>query len=426
MTRFALRVALAAAAASVVRGAFSGLLSFYCNLSYPIDSANLVADYDVNCNWDASAIVTNYVLHGPNADGSGHALWSRVNNDTVPPVVLPSVTRSTINDRSVYYLTLASDNQLQFPINISPSAMPNASVELLVSFTAGTSANKFLWSAGNTTGYSSNATKPRAFMIYDGAGEGAYMSVMGPGPYAASMLANPSASVYTHIVVAFGNSTRSGFEPTATVYVNGVYADSRPGLRTVDGLNFTNFGGVFGNPGFGPTILKLVYFRVWNRTLAQADAVALSTGSPAGATGVMATTPFILYTRPLWSQPFAVCGVQPTVGGTYSSSPGPSISGNLLHWVVNRTALVQIAGTGPFVPSTTAAATAVFQTGTVTSPNPAMTGNASYMIHAWTTLQPSATYIIKFPSIPDNRTIWYGESKSTARCSLLARIISGL
>ena len=409
-----LRALLFAAGAATAAAVFSPL-PYYCELGYPISTANLVADYDVNCNFNASDAlpgvpatrVSNYI------GKYNWPWWSRVNNGTTPPIVLPTLASATprgnIPARSVYYLAVPVNVLLEIPVNISPSVMPNASVELLLSFVAGTSSNKFLWSAGSKTTYSGGAPNPRAFMIYDGAGAGAYMSVMGPASYSNASTSNPTT--YTHIVITFAANATMGAQ-SATVYVNGVYADSRPGLSTVDGINYINYGGVFNTTGFGPTSSNLVYFRVWNRTLTQADAIALSTGSPAGATGVMATTPFLLYTRPLWSQPFAVCGVNPTVGSTYSSTPAPAITSYLPRWVVNRTALVQIGGRGAFVPSTMAAAT-VFLTGSTTSPTPSMTGNASYMSYAWTTLQPTATYATKFPSIPDNEGIWYGESKST-------------
>ena len=202
-------------------------------------------------------------------------------------MALPPVSSSTSTDsvrglqREVFTGTGATVGQLAFPVDISPSVMPNASVEILVSMGAvTTTSNKFLWSTGNITTFSGRPN-PRAFVVYDKDGSGASYSVMGPTLYNTNPLT--AVSGYVHFVVTFTSATNR-----SAVYVNGVYADERT-VPTIDGANYINYNGVIGTTTVcvGST---LAYLRVWNKTLSQAEAIALSTGSPAGATGNLATT----------------------------------------------------------------------------------------------------------------------------------------
>lgn len=153
-----LSLSVVACLASVASAQFV-FLPYYCSLGYPISTANLVADYDVGCGFNTSSIpITNGLPTRPQAFtssgfGAGFPWFSRVNNGTslAPPVALPRFNsaspRTAVAARGVYTLSVPAAVQIAFPIDISPSKMPNCSVELLANGMSPTVAHAKGWGA---------------------------------------------------------------------------------------------------------------------------------------------------------------------------------------------------------------------------------------------------------------------------------------
>ena len=150
------------------------VLPYYCDMPYAIDASALVADFDVNCNFTTSG-GPNYYL--PTANVTGYPWYSRVGS--APPGVIsfpPAQITSRVvydGDRKLYTLDLAANSKVYIPVDISPSVMPNVSIEFCAqvkSYDKGGPAaasiaathTRQIWSTG-TRGLFTGENNPRAF-----------------------------------------------------------------------------------------------------------------------------------------------------------------------------------------------------------------------------------------------------------------------
>jgi len=133
-----------------------------------------------------------------------------------------------------------------------------------------------------------------------------------------------------------------------------------------------------------------VYYRVWNRTLTQADVLALS-----GVSG-SAITPYIAYVQPLVTTPYAYAKFQPTLAGTNSLSGNVAVGSPLLFNITDRT--------GRFM-----------TTGTSSQLTYNAVGNNTYTATVFVSPFPSATYATNFPAVPYPSALQQ-TANTTSRC----------
>jgi hypothetical protein len=138
---------------------------------------------------------------------------------------------------------ISAGRKVQIPVDISPSVMPDVSVEHFAIPALGTAAGalyKLGWStdlastALSFPGDSATPTHARGFLAYDNSvgGSGAYWQGMGQSSNSNARLAPGSG--YAHIVTTYSASTNN-----CTVYVNGVFSESKA-ANMVDGTTFIN------------------------------------------------------------------------------------------------------------------------------------------------------------------------------------------
>jgi hypothetical protein len=136
--------------------------AYDCRPTYPIDSSSLVADFDINCG----SPFTNPLW----TDKTGSYSMNLTAGS------LPASARTLESLRQLYRLTISSGRKLIVPVDIRPSTLPYASVELLISMTAPTTNNyKYLWSTDNVAGGANATHRGRGILAYDPAGSGSYL-----------------------------------------------------------------------------------------------------------------------------------------------------------------------------------------------------------------------------------------------------------
>ena len=259
----------------------AGLLtkSEYCSLPLPINSRGLVAEYDVNCNlnisertWVSRAGTPAAPIQIPlDMPERRHFCYNSI-NETLGKCVLELAVQGGTNF------------QLSVPVDISPSVMPNVSVEIFAavlvvgktstSLGGGKSVTypEMLFSTGSDDLTDIVRPRPRGLLLA-ASRTATFIQAYAPTVPQNRLLAS-TYKLYTHILVTFTKATNS-----SAVYINGVYSDVRVGTTpTIDGYPFININGIF-NKTTSDTEITLVYVRVWNRTLSASEARALCSGS---------------------------------------------------------------------------------------------------------------------------------------------------
>ena len=399
--------------AVVFSAASSGPLSLseYCSLGIPISTLGLLGEYDVNCGFNASGSLrwTSRWPGGP---------------DVAIPRNYPDVlTFDTV--RGLYMLPVNAVNPYRIPIDISPSVLPDVSVELvvmLVSQGSGTARTRHVWSASKVGGFLQPPRfSGRALLGDDKDGTAACFSPMGarPGPQSSCGLF-ATTNVPLHIVSTFSASTNS-----SSIYVNGLFSHNRTGapppypegsgyldgvynltsgsMHTVDGEAFININGIAGDISFSYSAMIVYYVRVWSRILSLAESRALCCGKISGAAGPMAEPQFTQIVRPYFTkQPMTALYV-PLV----SASPTfwqIGVNTNAINSVKQMlyTANVSYSGSafsrtgGTFYKENKTTSVTTFQ----------VTGNASYTVMTHISWFPSALYRSKYGHIPDTEINW--------------------
>jgi hypothetical protein len=136
--------------------------SYDCRPIYPIDSSSLVADFDINCG----SPFTNPLW----TDKTGSYSMNLTAGS------LPASARTLESLRQLYRLTISSGRKLFVPVDIRPSTLPYASIELLISMSAPITNNyKYLWSTDNVAGGANATHRGRGILAYDPAGSGSYL-----------------------------------------------------------------------------------------------------------------------------------------------------------------------------------------------------------------------------------------------------------
>jgi len=124
--------------------------------NYPLNHTDVVFDWDVNCGMDNVTMLWTSKVGGYVAD------WSQ-----------PTAAARTVDpSRGLARLVLSNGKKVVLPYNITPSAHPEFTLELVMGV-AGISASGFrLALTSETTGTVVPARRGRAVMVYDSAGAG--------------------------------------------------------------------------------------------------------------------------------------------------------------------------------------------------------------------------------------------------------------
>jgi hypothetical protein len=277
-------VALAAAALLPPAGALLLTREEYCSLPLPISSRGLVAEYDVNCNFNISALT-----------------WASRAGTPAAPIEIPPGIKTGGIERYFCYTSVngslgkcalalsvpqKTNFHLTIPVDISPSVMPDVSVEIFAQVRAtGNRGSKYFIGTKEvtypqmlfSTGPDDIAeifVRPRARgLLVSTSLSNLFYQAYAPSA-AKNRLRHSGDLQTTHFLVTFTKATSS-----SAVYINGVYSDVRVGTTpTIDGYAFINLNGIF-NKTTSDAEITLIYARVWNRTLVAAEAKALCSGS---------------------------------------------------------------------------------------------------------------------------------------------------
>ena len=264
-------------------------------VSYPIPGAP-IADYDVNCNFNVTYTPGYWYPRQYNM-----SLWD---NSSLPDSVralqvdVSSLdVRGWDSTRLVYSQAFDGGSKVQLPIDISPSTLPDCTVEMLVVAPVGSgSAWLALWSAELAASAQDNVVHARSLLTYEDSstgGSGSVLVPLGPTPLSHVHTSSGTGS-WTHVAVVYKGDPNSSAGDGITWIVNGHFSGTRT-AQQADGDTQLTLGGVWGrsdNDGGG----TVVYLRVWDRALNASEVQLLSDAAlqPYAAPVVTQSLPVLL------------------------------------------------------------------------------------------------------------------------------------
>ena len=333
-------------------------------ITYPIPGTP-VADYDVNCNWNVSYTPGYWYPRALN--------MSQWNNVTLPASVratqanvsafVPSA-RTVDTTRLNYRLIVSGGRQLLLPINLRPSALPNCTVEYLVSVGSVPNSNwRALWSTDLASNAPlTNVAHGRSLLVYEATGSGSGFVPIGPS--AMSGLRTGYGSGFAHVAITYTNAAN-----LVQWTINGRFSQNRTAAQA-EGDSVITLGGVNGISQYNVNSQTIVFMRVWDRVLNASEILLLSDSG------------MYPYARPIISNPYPFAIFNPTPGGTGTVSAAAIVQ-NPTYTITqyNCTMLCSNASVGQ-----------LWATGTTSAVSNAVSGNATYTTQFFVSIYPSTSY----------------------------------